>query len=85
MLNQLLQQPYRVLGPRGNSCTISNNNETTEATRTIANNIAEEAETMDRCCARLEKNDHCATKILQAMRSDRRKKQYPRAFEYSLP
>ena len=154
LLNQLLQQPYRVLGPRGNSCTISNNNETTEATRTIANNIAEEAETMDRCCARLEKNDHClyrlwieyefeigsnkpakeftsiergtckfvyslrkvfwnkvsemvgarwnyteacniikkdyggglcATKIIQAIRSNRRKKQYPRAFEYSLP
>ena len=154
MLNQLLQQRYRVLGPRGNSCTISNNNETTEATRTIANNIAEEAETMDRCCARLEKNDHClyrrwieyefeigsnkpakeftsiergtckfvyslrevfwnkvsemvgagwnyteacdaikklygvglsATKILQAMRRDRKKKEYPRAFEYYVP
>ena len=27
----------------------------------------------------------CATKILQAMRSDRRKKQYPCAFEYSMP
>ena len=26
-----------------------------------------------------------ATKILQAMRSDRRKKQFPRAFEYSMP
>ena len=26
-----------------------------------------------------------ATKILQAMRNDRRKKQYPHAFEYSMP
>ena len=154
MLNQLLRQPYGILGHRGNSRTISNNNKTKEAARTIVNNIAEEAETMDRCRAGLEKNIHClhrlwneyefgigsnkpakeftsiergackfvyslrkvfwdkvsemiragwnyseacnaikkhygeglcATKILRAMRSDRRKKQYPRAFQYSMP
>ena len=154
MLNQLLRQPYRVLGPRSNSRTISNNNEATEATRTAADNIAEEAATMERSRARLQKNIHClhqlwieyefgigsnkpakeftarergackfvyslrkvywdkvsemvgagwnyteacdaitklygvglsATKIIQAMRRDRKKKEYPRAFEYSLP
>ena len=154
LLNQILRQPYRVLGQRINSRTIRKNNKTTEATRTAANNIAEETETMERCRARLEKNVRClhrlwieyefgigsnkpakeftsiergackfvyslrkvfwdkvfemvgvgwnyaeacnvikkyygeglsATKILQAMRSDRRKKQFPRAFEYSMP
>ena len=59
LLNQLLRQPYRVLGRRSNSRTISNNNETAEATRTAADNIAEEAETMERSRARLENNIHC--------------------------
>ena len=154
LLNQILRQPYRVLGQRSNSRTISNHNECTEATRTAANNIAEEAQTIERSRARLEKNicclhqlwveyefgigsnkpakeftseergrcrfvyslrkvfwekvsemvgagwnyteacnaikNHygaglCSTKILQAMRRDRRKKQYPRKFEYALP